>query len=243
MIILKVIFAPHCDDAYLSLGGSILEWRNEGEEVLVVNFFSKSGFTNKVSSNESNLVWLISHTRALEDLVNARTVGAKVEFLDLPEAPLRGHRKPWTIDNTRNGSLSFLRGKIDDSWLKDPITKSILKYAADNECYFPLGVGKHVDHVLLSEAAQKTILQKQIRSYGFYEDLSYAARVRSDIYEVIGMELQPTLQSIDWTRKEKLLRTYGSQLEGKYGLRIITSIESYHNSLGGCERIWLPSKR
>ena len=242
---MKVIFAPHCDDAYLSLGGSILKWRKRGEEILVVNFFSKSGFTNKVSSDESksNLVWLISHTRALEDLVNARTVGAEVEFLDLPEAPLRGHRKPWTISNTRNGGLSFLRAKIDDSWLKDPITKSILKFAADNECYFPLGVGKHVDHVLLSEAAQKAISQKQITSYGFYEDLPYAAKVRSDRYEVIGMELQSTLQSIDWTRKEKLLQTYGSQLEGKYGLRIIAYIQSYHDSLGGCERIWHPSKR
>ena len=36
-----------------------------------MNVFSKSGFTNKVSSDDSNLVWLISHTRALEELLNA----------------------------------------------------------------------------------------------------------------------------------------------------------------------------
>ncbi len=239
---MKVIFAPHCDDAYLSLGGSILKWRNEGEEIRVVNVFSKSGFTNKVSSDDSNLVWLISHTRALEELVNALTVGADVEFLDLPEAPLRGHRKPWTTGVNRDGVVNFLQGKIDDSWLNSPILKSILKFAPENECYFPLALGNHIDHVLLSEVAQKAIQQTHISSYCFYEDLPYGAKILSGRYEVNGRELRPTLQSIDWTRKEKLLLTYGSQLEGKYGLRIIATIESYHASLGACERTWHPSK-
>ena len=240
---MKVVFAPHCDDAYLSLGGSILEWRQKGEQVLIINCFSKSGFTLKVSSTESDLVSLISHTRSMEEIINAMSVGAEVEFLELPEAQLRGYRKPWTVEKSQKGPFGLFRKSDDDSQVEEPLTRAILKYVSDNETFFPLGNGNHIDHVFVNNIAQKIIQEKGISLHSFYEDLPYSSLHLIDEERITAKGLRPILKSIDWEKKKVLLQRYKSQLGGKYGLKIIKSIGSYCSSLGECERIWIPKTR
>ena len=44
---MKQIISPHIDDAMLSLGGSILNWLKEGEQVRIIDVFSISQAINK----------------------------------------------------------------------------------------------------------------------------------------------------------------------------------------------------
>ena len=133
---MKVVFSPHCDDAYLSLGGSILNWRKAGEPLRIVNCFSKSGASRQVTATTGRVVELVSHTRRLEESVNALTVGAEVEFLGLPEALLRGHRNP--IGKTSRSLLNLFPAKIDESGLVKTLQDAVSKLSLNNELYFPL---------------------------------------------------------------------------------------------------------
>lgn len=221
----------------------MLEWRRKGEQVLIVNCFSKSGFTLKVSSTRSSLVSLISHTRSMEEIINAMSIGAEVEFLELPEAQLRGYRKPWTVEKSQKGILGLFRKSPDDSEVEEPLARAIHNYASDNETFFPLGSGDHVDHVFVNKLAQKIIEEKKISRHSFYEDLPYSSLHQIDQESITAKGLRPILNSIDWEKKKVLLHRYKSQLSGKYGLKIIKSVESYCSSLGQCERIWIPETR
>jgi len=227
----KVIFSPHCDDAYLSLGGSILLWRDAEEEVRIVNCFSKSGASRHITVTKGKVVDLITHTRALEETVNALSVGAQVEFLGLPESQLRGYTN--TV-----GEAKGLRGrfapKIDDSWIPPKLEDAIMKHAPDNHLYFPLGLGNHHDHVLVAKAGKEANAMEK-NSVTFYEDLPYAAQ---DQYRRINEDMTSTLTPISWTRKAELLGTYESQFPGRYGKRIMTMIEEYCKSIGNAERTW-----
>lgn len=236
----KVIFAPHCDDAFFALGGAICAWRERGEQVLILDCFSRSGLTRQASStNRKSMIDLISHTRALEDLVNALRLGAKVEFLGLPEVLLRGYSD---IFGNRKRFLGIPMGKIDDSWIPAHLEKTFSRYTASSECYFPLGIGDHVDHVLVSQVGRKMTrpLQRSNRIF-FYEDIPYVTDNNSS--SVLQKDLDPINLPIDWGKKEALLRTYKSQLAGRYAKTMISSVRSYHESLGGCERVWQPTSQ
>lgn len=240
---MRVIFSPHCDDAYLSLGGSIQKWGLEKERIVILNCFSRSGFSLKISSKKPAVVDLITHTRQLEESFNALKVGAEVEFMNLPEAPLRGYSRPWTFPIKKRTLRNAFGKAIDDVPITQSLEKIVRKYAStDVDSYFPLALGKHVDHTILNEIAEKVTKEsRNPQRIFYYEDMPYGARPGIDLSFLSEKGFEPILNEINWEEKATLLLTYESQLSGKYGKKIIDSVETYCRSLNGHERLWKAS--
>jgi len=196
----KVIFSPHIDDAFFSLGGSILNWGDVvGEDVIVVNVFSKSNFT----SNGLKDVDEVTQLRKQEELKNVEVSGSKVKFIDFPEALLRGHK--WVDTYPQN---------IVDTDLEyvEKIKQVILKYNCEgNELFFPLAIGNHTDHQIVHKAVIELISDGVLKvEYVFYEDLPYANSFSlPDLVENLG--LVPFQEQIDIDKKLKLCENYTSQ--------------------------------
>ena len=195
----KVIFSPHIDDAFFSLGGSILKWVSVGEEVVVVDVFSKSNFT----SNGLKDVDEVTQLRKQEELQNIEVSGSEVEFIDFPEALLRGHK--W-VD-------TYLQNIVDiDLEYVEKIKEIIVGYNSEgNELFFPLAIGNHTDHQLVHKAASELVEDNLLSvKCVFYEDLPYANS--SSLPDLVGeFGLVPFQEQIDINAKLKLCENYTSQ--------------------------------
>lgn len=195
----KIIFSPHIDDAFFSLGGSILKLGSAGEEVIVVDVFSKSNFTFDGLKEVDEVTQL----RKQEELKNIEVSGSKVEFIDFPEALLRGH----------NLGESYPQSVIDEDLVYiEKIKEVILGFNCEgNELFFPLAIGNHTDHQLVHKAAVELIKGIVLKvDYVFYEDLPYANS--SSLPELVGeFGLLPFQEQIDINEKLKLCENYTSQ--------------------------------
>ncbi|MBW3011724.1 PIG-L family deacetylase [Candidatus Woesearchaeota archaeon] len=220
---MKIIFSPHPDDAFLSLGGAIHEWVKSGEKVKVVDFFTVSNYTNRGILDTEE----VTKTRKLEEEKAAQFENVEVEFLDFKDSFLRGYDDfPYPKD---------IRWDIDTETLQK-IKEEIIKRAEENECYFPLAIGSHVGHLLVRTAAHDLIKEGKIKHYFFYEDLFYAAEYPFESGFAKEMGLVPHLIKIDISEKEKVLHVYKSQRDSQWEL-----IKPYSYSLGDegfYERVW-----
>lgn len=220
--------SPHLDDAWFDLGGSINEWRKAGGQVKVIDVFSVQGWLK----HNHLPVAQVTRIRKREETANARRDGVTLKFLDLPEASLRGYdlifpqEINWSID----------RSTLDS--IVDLLSPECLQRAG--YVYFPLGVGGHVDHLLLREAF--TILGARLLDRGieveFYEDLPYASNDELPFNFIAQHRLSPVLQEIDIDRKLVGVRTYKSQIDDD----IVAGIKNHAYVTGGCrqacERRW-----
>jgi LmbE family N-acetylglucosaminyl deacetylase len=220
---MKIIFSPHPDDAFISLGGAILNWAKAGEKIKVVDFFTVSNYTNRGLQDPH----FVTSIRKGEEITAAASCNAEVEFIDLKDSFLRGYsQRPypteinWGIDNE-----NF-----------EKIKHEILERAENNECYFPLGIGHHVDHILVREAAAELIKEGKVKKYFFYEDQYYAAKCHFVTGFAKSIHIVPRLVKIDFDEKQKLMDIYQSQVEQSWSL-----VRNYARSItssGFHERIW-----
>jgi hypothetical protein len=108
----------------------------------------------------------------------------------------------------------------------------------------PLGLGGHVDHVAVTEAAITAGLQR--RKLAFYEDLPYAMwtsgealRQRIDEVETkLGGRLKPVIirQKYSVRHKQRAAAAYRSQITEEEA----RSIARFSQRYGGGERLWIP---
>jgi LmbE family N-acetylglucosaminyl deacetylase len=226
----KLIISPHLDDAWFDLGGSINEWRKTGNEVKVVDVFSVQGWMK-----QSVLpVAQVTQIRKCEETANARRDGVTLKFLDLKEARLREYELifppeiDWSIDRS---TLDSMVAGLQD------VAECL---QAGDAVYFPLGIGGHVDHLLVREAF--TILRASVLSRSveveFYEDLPYATYHKLPLNFISQHGLSPVLQQVEIEHKIIAVRAYKSQVDDG----IVAAIRNYACALGGdgkaYERRW-----
>jgi LmbE family N-acetylglucosaminyl deacetylase len=143
--------SPHTDDATLSCVGRMLWERDRGQRVLAVVVFADGGGT----SGESH---------ALERL------GIDELRLELPSAPTR---------NPAYGSFAAVLAGGDPAdvarrtSLVETLDSVVLQTQA-RHIYLPLGVGGHVDHLIVHEAGSQAIPESAGREIFFFEDRPYA---------------------------------------------------------------------
>ncbi len=229
------VFSPHRDDAAFSLYACLTRWSAASIGVRVVNFFTVSSYAPRISST---LPHVVSNVRRREDqsalsLINTRI---RVESLDLLDAPLRLGISP---DYVCKPEASRLPGGIES----DMLASVVRKYFAHGVALAPLGLGNHVDHLAVREAAIKSVARGKL---GFYEDLPYAIwtpdtvfRERlSDTEERTGLKLRPCIIRHDRAvaRKRKLIGRYQSQIDHDDA----STIARFALTYGGGERIWIP---
>lgn len=224
----RLIIAPHSDDAFLSLGGTILKQRR----FKVLNVFSACAWSVMSSLKEPQKITAASKQ---EEKLALQKADTNLEFLDINEALLRGYRH-W------NDPLD----KRKDSKTEKKIKQEIIKRLGSiKEIYFPLSVGDHTDHCFIFELFKKLRQEEYLKGkiVFLFEDLPYAISFNptqklESVRKFVKIEkvLVDITSVID--KKCLLLYIYKSQLTPQD----IFAVKKYAQSIGPkekyYERIW-----
>jgi len=218
------ILSPHIDDAFLSIGGSILNWRSKGIKVKVYNIFSISDWTSPNSISGLNYLLDVRENTDLrknEEKEVGELTDFKYEFWNFLDFPLREGFSQTENENMEDEILNKLQQCLN----------------FDDVFFFPLGVG-HVDHVLIHEISVKFIDKGYNISY--FEDmphLSWGNLEYKSFYDSQTKTKFPVCEKINFTRKADIAKRYKSQVTGEW----INSIKTYaYNQLDNeyYERYW-----
>jgi LmbE family N-acetylglucosaminyl deacetylase len=221
-----LFLSPHLDDAVLSCGAFIYELTRGGAEVEILTIFA--GVPNP--SHLSDLAkWFHGvcglgddaiEIRRVEDKNAARCLGAVTTQLHLLECLYR---------RDETGRARYLRE--DDIFQSDSnkemdtlneivaaLSKSV-DLANLSEIYLPLGIGRHIDHLLLRGAVESllhTLNERNLAKLTYYEDLPYACWNRDPNWQIaLAKNLHPNLRFMDEdTSRAKIeaISLYGSQV-------------------------------
>jgi hypothetical protein len=234
------VLSPHRDDAVFSLYICLSRWRKSPLRITILNFFTQSAYAPYAPPNSCNS---ISSLRAREDryAINAIDPRIRIKSAKLMDAPLR---------------LNIAAARVCDPELRtygdshDLQTISMFMQAniARGLAIAPLALGNHVDHLLVHNAAVRSLPGKNL---AFYEDLPYATWVtEEDLRSRIMRSEESTrvrLQGVvlraphaTWRKREVGVH-YRSQITPREAV----DIADYSARYGGGERIWIPlySKR
>nr|WP_319398166.1 PIG-L family deacetylase [uncultured Carboxylicivirga sp.] len=154
----KILYiSPHLDDVILSCGATIAQQISNGNQVTIATIFSAG------DEKSNHLI------RKNDDAKAVKQLGASYLHFDFVDAPFRS-QKYYSF-----ASLLYHHTPPTDHVLLQDITKKIaalIKPKGFNQCYFPLGIGGHIDHNLAFYAG-KNILKNQVCECYFYEDAPY----------------------------------------------------------------------
>ena len=154
-----IYISPHLDDAVLSAGGFIYEQTRAGNSVeiwtIVCGFPPPSELT--LFAQEMHQQWGTETAketvklRRAEDVDAAHIVGAKSVHFDVPDCIYRHGKdgEPLYMD-------IFVEPREVESNLPDQMAQTILSLLKpDDQIICQLGVGKHVDHVIVRQAVER----------------------------------------------------------------------------------------
>jgi LmbE family N-acetylglucosaminyl deacetylase len=209
-----VVLSPHLDDAVFDCCDHIFAWKRREFPVRVVTAFT--AFSNRVLSQWARWYTGLSHCGSLAEFerervcqdVNAmNALSVSWNHLGFVDAAFRSHEgRPIYPD-----SQSIFAGAVS---FHDLALLAKLKLAIEplkNRSRFavPLGMGKHVDHIIVREAAEELILPAEMLYYLEYPYALHAPNwSATHVAEVIAAK-----KSIRWMSqaKRRLLRIYSSQ--------------------------------
>jgi LmbE family N-acetylglucosaminyl deacetylase len=238
------VLSPHRDDAAFSLGLTIGHWLQQGHAVEIVNVFTRSEyapFSDVDSLHPNDRVSFASATRKREDEAWAKLYAGlpgkgKLSFTDLnlKDAPLRLHCSVEEVHHREPLLTEKVVLKI----------KRALEELRSDALVLPLGVGDHVDHLTVRQAA----LPSDVRTMpiAFYEELPEAQQAAIDA-AVQGSSLEaamplepffvqePSEADAVVKRKQKIALCYDSQIDDATAEQIAKFCSSYE----GRERIWV----
>lgn len=152
-----LFLSPHLDDAILSCAGRILRHVARGERAVLLTVFSHA-------DSDHAAAWA---ARRREDERAAARLGAEPRWLGMPDAPYRDPAYAAFDFDVLTGP----HAPGDAQWRERLTTRlrEELAVLQPHIVYVPLGVGDHVDHRLVFEAAAG--LHPRLRCY---EDHPYA---------------------------------------------------------------------
>lgn len=169
-----LVLSPHYDDAPLSLGQSLVDGLLARHRVTVGVVFSRSNWTVWFHPTRSR--WpLATAIRRSEETVNAARFRYRLRFGGLEETVLR---------TGIIASESFLNADFDPTAPDAAEALAAVQTVVDtwaprfDVLLAPLGLGDHVDHQLVREAAHRA--QEAGRVVAFYEDRPYACSLTDD---------------------------------------------------------------
>lgn len=228
-----IIYSPHFDDAFLSLGGYLGLSKKFKKNVIIVIIFGLSSYQNKKNYPNEDII-LISQKRKMEELQNIEYLSCELKVFNNPCALSRGYK--FERNNPIPWPTKFLETDVPTAAL---VRKMIYRYAKSqaNESLhlFPSAIGDHIDHVITNQAGWD--LYRTKINIAFYEDLPYAANYSIDKKIV---NLTPIILPVDINDKLKFILNYKTQNTIEW----IDEILNYMNSLNSHngefhERIWL----
>lgn len=165
-----LVLSPHLDDAAFSLGPLLAQY-SKSVRFIVATAFSKSvdspssfalacQLDKGLSVNDDYMA-----IRKQEDLGWAEIIGVEAIYGELPEAPHRGY-------NSAAALFGPLLPEIDVRKHLFEWTTHLLNQYKPIALLSPMGIGNHVDHILVKETAEHLNIA-EVPVY-FYKDLPYA---------------------------------------------------------------------
>jgi len=197
-----IVISPHLDDAVLDCSDHILAWKEHGLPVRVVTVFTKL-LTPSPEGGSHESPADLERIRMREDRKAMGLLGVSSECLGFADWAFRHKGKsPDRIDQAKQNALS------------DPILGTlktvIMSFRNRGLFVVPLGIGRHVDHVLVREAAEVAIEPTELC---YYVDYPYALSIINwtgrHVLKVIGAKKSIRIMS---KKKKQLLETYRSQI-------------------------------
>ena len=210
-----LFLSPHPDDVAWSLGATVSALAGARAELHVLTLFGRSRYA---PGHAVHGTLAASGVRAGEEARWAELAGVRLWRRDHPDATLRGFDDDTEMGQTPEPSLvERLRDDID----------AVIDAIEPRLVVAPLGVGSHVDHAAVREAALR--LRKQ-PSLAWYEDLPYAAmREPPAVARPIVVDVERR-----WPAKERGIRAFASQRPDD----VLPLVRAHAARVSG-ERIWL----
>lgn len=243
-----VFLSPHLDDAVLSCGGLLTALRKSQRRILVVTVFTTAQATinclfakryiNSCGLDEMSPIKFFS-LRRKEDKAAMNFMHLKYQHLGLSDALWRlkgGHLSRLKILSmlqpyknflyANNQSLFSGRVKIEDqktiTRLRERLVAILNKFPAEQTTLFcTLGIGSHVDHILVRDVVRAL----EYQTY-FWEDFPYNLRQKNSKFELQRLRLHKCFESNNYVNeKKRVIRIYHSQLNPLFGLKPIPSVK------------------
>jgi hypothetical protein len=244
-----LVLSPHRDTAAFSLSLSCIAWLAARHTITIANVFSRSlqaPFSDADFAHPNDRLSYVSAMRRREDeLFLQRLPGSKgtpiptnIHLLDLnlKDAPLRLR--------CTDEELTTLPINLEDPAI-DKIRKALVKQLESGNAdalLIPLGLGNHIDHRTVREAARSAV-SSQLPT-AFYEDLpgaianpdsSEPAAIEASLQ--FGQPLTPVFSPATPNpveTKRRLALAYPSQIDSADA----DLISSFATRYDGAERLW-----
>jgi LmbE family N-acetylglucosaminyl deacetylase len=218
--------SPHLDDAVLSCGGTIHQLTAAGETVHIRTVMSgdpPNPLPDTPIVRELHSRWNVGPTpmvvRRQEDHDAAALVGAQAEHMEIPDCVYRTSESGKALYPDENSLWQRVHPL-------DPAIRRLggFRLPADvSHVYIPLGVGNHVDHMVVREIgiALYRLLQTagnpaDVRFYAEYpysEDADATQKALASISTEIKLAHHPTvLTYTDIAKKVEAVKAYQSQI-------------------------------
>ena len=240
-----VVLSAHRGDAALSAGLAVESWLRQGHAVEVMSVFTRTEqapFSDLGSLHPNDRVSFASAVRRREDEAWAKLYAGlpgkgKLTFVDLnlKDAPLRLH---CSVNEVR-GREPLLTEKV---MLK---VKRALEMARGGAVVLPLGVGLHVDHRTVVQAALPADAGNA--PLAFYEEQPFAVQEPGAIdAAVLACTLAAGVPLQSWSagesleeqaavaRKQRMALCYDSLIDDATAAAIAAGSVAH----GGRERLW-----
>jgi LmbE family N-acetylglucosaminyl deacetylase len=230
-----IFISPHLDDAILSCGGYINHLNSQRIKVIIATVFTADYNSDAPLSElaQSNLrKWgLGAHPfakRCEEDRLAASRLGAEILHLDFQDCIFRQDSQGNFLYTQRVIDVpvhSFDHDHLVPA-LKKSLDELLLKYSGRNVRIFcPLGLGAHVDHILVRIAVELVGSPERI---AYYEEFPYTLRPNASGSQIESMD--PRVVSLSETDLQARLTAsamYISQIPGLFPSRW----ETFHQIL------------
>jgi LmbE family N-acetylglucosaminyl deacetylase len=247
--------SPHLDDAVLSCGGLLATLRARSVDAVVATVFTAMPDPMHPTplAREFHAVCGISgdgaEVRRREDRRALASLGVGLAHLNLPECLYRFDLAGQPRYPTK--AAIYEPDFTDEPDIVAQVSRgleTILGSARRWAVYLPLGVGRHVDHLIARRAAECLMAYRRIEfvSLFYYEDLPYACGIDERSWSDLRTGMRPELEFIDgaaWREKLAAIQLYTSQLSMLWAEpeAMRQELTTYARRVGGglvAERLW-----
>lgn len=257
-----IFISPHLDDAALSCGAYISMLVERSIDVHVYTVFSGIPKTEELSQLakaihlEGGLETDAMLRRREEDRVAMQYLGVNFTYANFLDCIYRTSPAGRSLYQTKKDIFPVHPDlQVDADTLEDLVTDlcRVLKELQPSEVYVPLGIGHHIDHILVREALERSVVQPGSENNTdiiYYEDVPYVCSPESrDFLITISKSFLPQLQWVSdraWTTKLEAIAAYKSQVATMWDspMAMRKQISDYALSLQQgqfTERFWKPA--
>jgi LmbE family N-acetylglucosaminyl deacetylase len=247
-----IFLSPHFDDAIFACGGTMGVQVSAGVRPLILTVFGGLPTTSQEISPyalevhrevgfDRDIANAVT-TRRQEDALAAASLSADYLWLDYLDAIYRGTP---TYYNSREELIggAVHRGDFElDKQLAQTLVE-LHHRLPDTVWYAPLGIGRHVDHQIISSVADRLV--QAGADVKFYEDFPYVLEGNEleNRLKELGYNMEPALVEVSemLPLRQEASALYSSQVNNLFGSKaeMFKSMASYAHSLRPIETVHL----